>query len=47
MNGWNHMLKRILFLSLMVTLLSACGQGGTEVGNPNQPHGGSAPVSPM
>jgi len=45
MNGLSQKLKRGLFLSLVLALLSACGQGGTEVGNPNQPHGGSIPVS--
>ena len=45
MNGLSHGLKRGLFLALMIALFSACGQGGTEVGNPNMPQGGAAPVS--
>ncbi len=45
MNGWKDILKRLFYLTLLIAGLAACGQGGTEIGNPNLPSGGQAPAS--
>lgn len=45
MSGWKDILKRLFCLTLLIAGLAACGQGGTEIGNPNLPSGGQAPAS--
>lgn len=45
MSGWKNILKRLFCLTLLVAGFAACGQGGTEIGNPNLPSGGQAPAS--
>lgn len=45
MSARTQQLKRFLSLALLLAALVACGQGGTEVGNPNQPSGGAMPNS--
>ena len=44
MSSLHRILKHGICLVLLLIALGACGQGGTEVGNPNQPSGGQVPA---
>ena len=45
MNARAYIPRWIPCLVLLLAALAGCGQGGTEIGNPQLPHGGNSPAS--
>lgn len=45
MNARAYIPRWIPCLVILLAALAGCGQGGTEIGNPQLPHGGNSPAS--